>query len=111
MSIKTKLIDIIYDSIQKNDITFEKDGIIIEIPKNEENGDYSTNIALILTRTLHDNPMNIAEKIVSAIDSPLIEEVQVAKPGFINFKINKKYFYFSKKSVKIDIVKNRNVCV
>ena len=36
------------------DITPEN--IMIEIPKDSTHGDYSTNIAMQLTRTLHKNP-------------------------------------------------------
>ena len=44
------------------DITPEN--IMIEIPKDSTHGDYSTNIAMQLTRTLHKNPREIATAIV-----------------------------------------------
>ena len=90
MSIKTRLVQIIDDSIKKNNIDYETSQIIVEIPKNEQNGDYSTNIALLLAKKLKENPLNIAQKIANEINSPLIETTTVAPPGFINFVINKK---------------------
>ena len=90
MSIKNELEEIVSESLQKNQIKYDKNKIIIEIPKNEQNGDYSTNIALVLAKELHDNPMNIANKIKDKINSNLLEETTIANPGFINFKINKK---------------------
>ena len=90
VSIKTRLVQIIDDSIKKNNIDYETSQIIVEIPKNEQNGDYSTNIALLLAKKLKENPLNIAQKIANEINSPLIETNTVAPPGFINFVINKK---------------------
>ena len=47
MSIKSKLQNIIKNSLP---IDMELDKIIIDIPKDKVNGDYSTNIALTLTK-------------------------------------------------------------
>lgn len=59
---------------------------VIETPKDEKNGDFSTNLAMQLTRILRQNPRKIAEGIVSGIDLPgLVERVEIAGPGFINF--------------------------
>ena len=68
MSIKQKIQRIIKTSLDNNNIEFELDKIIIETPKDTKNGDYSTNIALMLTKILKDNPMNIASRTYS-IDS------------------------------------------
>ena len=68
MSIKKELQEIIKDSLIKNDINdINSNEIIIEIPKSQENGDYSTNIALTLTKRLHTSPIEIANKIASNI--------------------------------------------
>ena len=59
---------------------------VIEKPKDEKNGDFSTNLAMQLTRILRQNPRKIAEAIVGGIDLPgLVERVEIAGPGFINF--------------------------
>jgi len=62
--------------------------------KNPDFGDLSTNIALLLTKQLKQNPMNIANDIVAKleIDSNLISDVNVSPPGFINFKISPTYY-------------------
>lgn len=50
-----------------------------------EHGDYASNIAFTLTKTLKKPPMTIAEEIAGKIHSDsIIERVEVAKPGFIN---------------------------
>lgn len=54
-------------------------------------GDFSTNIALILAKTLKRNPMEIAEEVKKNMDADeYIESVQVLKPGFINIWLSKK---------------------
>ena len=59
---------------------------VIETPKNEGNGDFSTNLAMQLTRVARQNPRKIAEAIVAGISCPdLIARIDVAGPGFINF--------------------------
>ena len=70
----------------KNTIDVSDVEIIIDIPKDKKNGDYSSNIALKLTKILKDSPMNIASRIKENIEyDNVIEKVEVAAPGFINF--------------------------
>ena len=61
----------------------------IEHPQNPTHGDYSSNIALRLSKPMKINPMQIAELIEEYLDieSP-IEAVSVAKPGFLNFNLD-----------------------
>lgn len=71
------------------DIDVQTDTIVIEIPKDKSHGDYSTNIAMQLTRTLKNNPRVIAQSIIDQIDFEYasIEKCEIAGPGFINFVI------------------------
>lgn len=88
MSIKTEIGHIIKCSLNK--LNIEKD-VIVEIPKDKRNGDYSTNIALTLTKDLGKNPMDIANMIAENISDDMIEKLEVVRPGFINIFISKKY--------------------
>ena len=65
----------------------EASTINIEIPKDKSHGDYSSNIAMQLTRQLHRNPREIANAIVDALnkEDASIEKVEIAGPGFLNF--------------------------
>ncbi|MBR6689913.1 MAG: arginine--tRNA ligase [Bacilli bacterium] len=65
--------------------------IIIDIPKDKNNGDYSSNIAMQLTRVLKTNPRDIADKIINNIDNENIIKVEIAGPGFLNFFVKKDY--------------------
>ena len=64
MSIKKELQMIIKDSLTKTfkDIELESSSIVIETPKNPENGDYATNIAMSLACKLKKSPIEIATK-------------------------------------------------
>lgn len=88
MRIEDEIKQLILDSVNKIDdsISLNVEEINIEIPKNNENGDFSTNIAMKLSKQLKDNPLNNAQKIIDNLeyDPTKIKEVVVAKPGFIN---------------------------
>jgi len=64
----------------------------IEPPGNFSFGDYSTNIALKLGKTLRQNPLEVAQKIIDNLpENSDIEKVELLKPGFINFWLKKEY--------------------
>ncbi len=58
-----------------------------QIPKIESHGDLSTNVALVLAPETQENPRQLAEKIMSQLepDDQIIDRMEVAGPGFINF--------------------------
>ena len=88
MSIKSKLQNIIKNSLP---IEIDVDKIIIDVPKDKKNGDYSTNVAFLLTKELKSSPINIANEIKDKINDEMIERVEVANPGFINFYLSKEF--------------------
>ncbi|CAM3411613.1 arginine--tRNA ligase [Marinicrinis lubricantis] len=69
--------------------------IHLEVPKEKGHGDFSTNIAMQLTRIAKSNPRSIAEQIVGHIqgEKVYVEKVDIAGPGFINFYMNKQYLH------------------
>lgn len=60
--------------------------ITVEVPKNENFGDFSTNVAMVLSRTNRCSPMQIGKKIVDKLQqhTEIFEKVEIVKPGFIN---------------------------
>ena len=77
------------DSLNKLDIT--SNNITIQDPRSHQDIDYATNIAMILSNELKESPLNIANKIVEQLkllDDNFFNQITIAKPGFINFKIN-----------------------
>ena len=61
--------------------------IILSVPKNEDYGDYATNLAMLMAKVLKKSPMIIAESLAAKIstESGWLEKIEVVKPGFINF--------------------------
>src|SRR6059058_4754616 len=67
----------------------QETALILERPKQAQHGDYATNIALQLARTLKRKPRDIAGEIVGALEpSPWVERVEVAGAGFINVHLS-----------------------
>lgn len=93
MSIKKELQQIIKSSLEKSNIDLESSKIIIEIPKDVNHGNYSTNVALVLTKILHKNPMEIANLIKDNIETPIVSKIEIAAPGFINFYLTDKRIF------------------
>jgi arginyl-tRNA synthetase len=62
--------------------------IALQRPKQASHGDYATNIALQLARTLKQPPRAIAQALIEALpDSPEVSSVEIAGGGFINFRL------------------------
>lgn len=94
MNLKQKLKEIIFCALKELNIDFDDQKIVIEVPKKRENGDFSSNIAMQLTKVLNDNPRNIAEKIVEIIkNNEEISKIDIAGPGFINIYLKDEYVF------------------
>ncbi len=65
----------------------------IEIPKNEDFGDLSTPIAMEIAKKLKKPPRTIAQDIIQSLDKSLFESVELAGPGFINFKFKNDFIF------------------
>lgn len=81
------------------DVALLVEDIELERPTVAEFGDYSTNVAMVLSKKVGKNPREIASEIVSKFKSDLIEKVEVAGAGFINFTISKDYLLDQLKEV------------
>ena len=91
IDIKKYLSEIVTDALAKLNV---QSNIIIEKSSNTNFGDYSTNIALSLSKQLKNNPLKIAEDIgnLLKIDKNIITEYSVTKPGFLNFFVSNTYY-------------------
>jgi arginyl-tRNA synthetase len=67
---------------------------VLERPKEQAHGDYSTNAAMLLAKKLKKNPREIAKNIIDNIlpDEKYISKVEIAGAGFINFHIAPSFF-------------------
>lgn len=61
----------------------------LEVPRERKFGDYATNLAMKLPKIARKAPRMIAEAITKNIETgDLVETVEIAGPGFINFRLN-----------------------
>jgi arginyl-tRNA synthetase len=74
-----------YDGITK--LTFEK-------PKDETHGDITTNIAMLLAKSVKKNPRVVAQEIIGKleVDPKYVSKVEIAGPGFINFRFTDEFY-------------------
>jgi arginyl-tRNA synthetase len=67
--------------------------ITIDRPREEQFGDYSSNIAMVLGKSLKKNPMEVASSLRDLLSaSEVFLKIEVARPGYINFYLAPKYF-------------------
>ena len=67
--------------------TFEK-------PRDPSFGDLTTNIAMVVAKNAGKNPRQLAQQMADRLrgDKTHIADIQVAGPGFINFRFSDEYF-------------------
>ena len=85
-----KIKSIIIDLSKKSELIIPAtfNGINVEIPPAKFDCDISTNVAMVLSKLNKKSPIDLAEQISPIIKDkdPLIENITIVKPGFINIK-------------------------
>src|SRR3989344_3219705 len=96
-------------------VTGESD-FLVEAPKEKTHGDYSSNVALVLSKKLGKNPVEVANEIIAQVNQVLIrenklmiEKIEVAGPGFINFYLSNNFFVEQLKKVDKNFGKNQSL--
>lgn len=86
--IREKIREFLIDRIQEKFGDIEIPDFSVEVPENPEHGDYATNAALVLGKMHKKNPLEIAEALVTSLrENHIFEKIEVALPGFINFRL------------------------
>lgn len=67
----------------------------LEVPQFKAHGDLATNLAMVLARPARKAPREVAEIIIRHLDTrdTWIEGVEVAGPGFMNFRLRPGWLY------------------
>ena len=103
---KNYLIKLFKTTQEKLPYLFEIDPTF-SVPSQDNHGDYATNAAMILSKKLKRNPKEIANEIIANLDydKKIIEKVEIAGPGFINF-----YFtaFYNSQIVRYVLFENEN---
>lgn len=90
--IRGKIIDVLYEVFQslgfEKVVSIEELGSSLEQPPDPKLGNLSSSIAFRVSKSLKQKPIDIARQVVEQIKTsklPLVERVEVAAPGYINF--------------------------
>ena len=123
-AVEAELISFLVESVKKaiydGDLDLEKvPEVSIEVPREKGHGDYATNLAMVLAGQAGMNPRKIAEIIVENFESDIVEDINIAGPGFINFKLKNAWLWNNLKIItkraadygKIDAGKGKRVQV
>lgn len=96
---KTQIQSLLLDSLKKIDTEnliedYSSFSIPVEIPKDTNNGDFSSSLALVCSKLFKTSPYVIAKKLVSSLslDSSYFSSVTIAGPGFINFTLASNWY-------------------
>ncbi|GAA5099022.1 arginine--tRNA ligase [Wohlfahrtiimonas larvae] len=82
------------NSNENLNIPVDKIASSIERTRDVAHGDFASNLAMMLARELKSAPRQIAEKLIAALPSnPLIDKVEIAGAGFMNFTLSKDAYY------------------
>ena len=87
--LKTELSTMVAEGIARVAPGAAPPAIVLERPKQARHGDYSTNAALQLAKSLKRNPRELAADLVAALPrSPLLARAEVAGAGFVNLFVS-----------------------
>ncbi len=94
---KTEIKQIINDALEKAQQAGELElatfpEIVVEKPKDEKMGDFSTNVAMTMAKSERKSPKVIAESVTRYLKNGELSQVEVAGPGFINIKMSPEFF-------------------
>ena len=92
-----KLIQTAIEELRQTGFLTQDFKVIAELdrPATPEHGDYATNLAMQSAKKIGQPPRIFAEKLVEKIRgySELIEKIQIAGPGFINFYLKPRVLF------------------
>lgn len=91
-NIKNQIIQSLIEDIPE--ISLIEDKITVEAPKDEKLGDFSTNIAFLLTKILKKPPFEIGKQLQERLQKlDIFSNIDVAKNGFINLFLSDEYYH------------------
>lgn len=83
--IQTAFADYLKSSFNAEKQIIDKCLLTLNVDETKQQfGDLTTNAALMLSKQLKTSPLEIAKKIASGFNHPLVEKIEIAGPGFVN---------------------------
>jgi arginyl-tRNA synthetase len=87
--VKSQLTTLLQQALASVAPTATDTPIQLERPRDPTHGDFATNLAMQLAKTLKKNPRDIAKQLVAELPpSILVSKAEVAGAGFINFTLD-----------------------
>jgi len=81
--------DAVRRAVKSGDLAVEvPETVVVERPKVREHGDYATNVALQLAKAAGRPPRDVAQVLARHVEDPGISSVEIAGPGFLNFRLS-----------------------
>lgn len=91
--INREISEILYNTISKIYTQDNLRELDVTVSTNSKFGDFQTNFAMINSKIIGDNPINIAKKIQeNIVENNIIEKIEIAGPGFINIFVKNSYY-------------------
>ena len=90
MDVRDSLIDSVRAVLTGLGVTPDPGVVQVERPSNPDHGDWSTNAALVTAKEAGRNPRELATALAGALTTeppPHVTAVEVAGPGFVNFRL------------------------
>jgi arginyl-tRNA synthetase len=95
--VKNALADLPELAAAASDLSIES---TVERTRDASHGDFATNIAMRLAKPARKSPRDIATSIVAALeDGDDIDKIEIAGPGFINFRLSVAAFHAELESI------------
>ena len=96
MNIFTYFKEIIFSGLEKKYLdVLRYEDIKIEYPKNQEHGDISTNVAMVIGKKVGISSIEVAKKLMPSIQhNEFVEKTSIAGAGFINVRLKKSFWHF-----------------
>ncbi|MFC3419133.1 arginine--tRNA ligase [Salinicoccus hispanicus] len=90
MDLRQQLKTAIEAAVKSTGLVETVPAVKVEVPKEKANGDFSTNIAMVLTKEAKRNPREIAQAVIDHLDydAASVKSADIAGPGFLNFKMD-----------------------
>ena len=90
MDIRDHLRSALRTALEASGVHVEPAKIVLERPRQPGHGDWSSNVALATAKAAGRNPRELAQQLADGLNAappPHVEAVEIAGPGFINFRL------------------------
>ena len=85
--IRNQLLDALHVALDAAGFPVPEGGVELDPPTRAGHGDFTTNVAMQLAKSVGASPREIAAKVMTALEAdapPHLERVEIAGPGFLN---------------------------